>query len=45
MLISTLILVGAEIEMARLEGENSELRTIGTRKVIERAKEPAAGCS
>lgn len=39
-LISTIgFLVGAEIEMARLEGENSELsEQLETRKVIERAK-------
>ena len=39
-LISTIgFLVGAEIEMARLEGENSELsEQLETRKAIERAK-------
>jgi len=39
-LISTIgFLVGAEIEMTRLEGENSELsEQLETRKVIERAK-------
>jgi len=39
-LISTIgFLVGAEIEMARLEGENSELNEqLETRKVVERAK-------
>jgi signal transduction protein with GAF and PtsI domain len=39
-LISTIgFLVGAEIEMARLEGANSELsEQLGTRKVVERAK-------
>lgn len=39
-LISTIgFLVGAEIEMSRLEGENSELsEQLETRKVIERAK-------
>jgi uroporphyrinogen-III synthase len=39
-LISTIgFLVGAEIEMARLKGENSELsEQLETRKVIERAK-------
>ncbi len=39
-LISTIgFLVGAEIEMARLEGENSELsEQLETRKFIERAK-------
>jgi signal transduction protein with GAF and PtsI domain len=39
-LISTIgFLVGADIEMARLEGENSELsEQLETRKVIERAK-------
>jgi len=39
-LISTIgFLVGAEIEMARLEGENSELsEQLETRKIIERAK-------
>jgi GAF domain-containing protein len=39
-LISTIgFLVGAEIEMARLEGENFELsEQLATRKVIERAK-------
>jgi uroporphyrinogen-III synthase len=39
-LISTIgFLVGAEIEMARLEGENSELsEQLETRKVVERAK-------
>lgn len=39
-LISTIgFMVGAEIEMARLEGENSELsEQLETRKVIERAK-------
>lgn len=39
-LISTIgFLVGAEIEMARLEGENSELsEQLETRKVLERAK-------
>jgi signal transduction protein with GAF and PtsI domain len=39
-LIATIgFLVGAEIEMARLEGENSELsEQLETRKVIERAK-------
>jgi GAF domain-containing protein len=39
-LITTIgFLVGAEIEMARLEGANSELsEQLGTRKVVERAK-------
>jgi uroporphyrinogen-III synthase len=39
-LISTIgFLVGAEIEMARLEGKNSELsEQLETRKIIERAK-------
>jgi GAF domain-containing protein len=39
-LISTIgFLVGAEIEMARLEGANSELsEQLGTRKAVERAK-------
>ena len=39
-LISTIgFLVGAEIEMARLEGENSNLsEQLGTRKAVERAK-------
>jgi len=39
-LISTIgFLVGAEIEMARLEGENSQLsEQLETRKVVERAK-------
>ena len=39
-LISTIgFLVGAEIEMARLEGENSHLsRQLETRKLVERAK-------
>jgi uroporphyrinogen-III synthase len=39
-LISTIgFLVGAEVEMARLEGANSELsEQLGTRKVVERAK-------
>src|SRR6266568_7753805 len=39
-MISTIgFLVGAEIEMARLEGENSELsEQLETRKIIERAK-------
>jgi signal transduction protein with GAF and PtsI domain len=39
-LISTIgFLVGAEIEMARLEGENSDLvQQLETRKVVERAK-------
>jgi len=39
-LISTIgFLVGAEIEMARLEGANSELsEQLGTRKAMERAK-------
>jgi uroporphyrinogen-III synthase len=39
-LISTIgFLVGAEIEMARLEGANSELsQQLGTRKAVERAK-------
>jgi uroporphyrinogen-III synthase len=39
-LVSTIgFLVGAEIEMARLEGENSELsEQLETRKIIERAK-------
>ena len=39
-LISTIgFLVGAEIEMARLEGENSQLlQQLETRKLVERAK-------
>jgi uroporphyrinogen-III synthase len=39
-LISTIgFLVGAEIEMARLEGENSDLvEKLETRKLVERAK-------
>ncbi len=39
-LISTIgFLVGAEIEMARLEGENSDLvQKLETRKIVERAK-------
>jgi len=39
-LISTIgFLVGAEIEMARLEGENSSLlEKLETRKLLERAK-------
>jgi uroporphyrinogen-III synthase len=39
-LISTIgFLVGAEIEMARLEGENSHLsQQLETRKLVERAK-------
>jgi uroporphyrinogen-III synthase len=39
-LVSTIgFLVGAEIEMARLEGENSQLlQQLETRKLLERAK-------